>query len=182
MNPDPLDLAIEVAARAHRGQRRDGDHPLPYFTHPIEVLVNLRHVGGVSDPRALVAAVLHDTLEETDLTADEIEAQFGSQVRALVVELTRKEPSDDERAGLTKSEIWSLRSEMLLSEIQRMSPAAQTVKLADRLSNVREGKRTKRNGKLERYLAQTRRILEIVSRDVNPGLWDAIQAELPAGA
>jgi (p)ppGpp synthase/HD superfamily hydrolase len=63
-----------------------------------------------------------------------------------------------------------------------MSPAAQTVKLADRLSNVREGKRTKRNGKLERYLAQTRRILEIVSRDVNPGLWDAIQAELPAGA
>jgi hypothetical protein len=67
---------------------------------------------------------------------------------------------------------------MLLEEIGRMSPDAQCVKLADRLSNVREGRRTKLGDKLTRYLGQTYLILETIPREVNPGLWDAIRDEL----
>ncbi|MGV3616073.1 MAG: HD domain-containing protein [Fimbriimonas sp.] len=175
-----LDKAIGLAARWHAGEERDGDHPLPYFTHPIEVLVNLRYVGGVTDEDQLCAAALHDVIEESDATFEEIEAAVGARVRDLVRELTRREPTKKETQGLTKEEVWQLRADMLLEEIGRMSPAAQAVKLADRLSNVREGKRTKLGDKLTRYLVHTYQILETVPREVNPALWDAILAELPA--
>jgi (p)ppGpp synthase/HD superfamily hydrolase len=175
-----LDKAIQLAAKWHAGEERDGENPLPYITHPMEVLVNLRYVGGVTDEDMLCAAALHDVLEESDATPEEIAAAVGARVRDLVQELTRREPTKKETAGLTKEEVWQLRADMLLTEIARMSHAAQAVKLADRLSNVREGKRTKLGQKLERYLAHTYLILETVPREVNPALWDAIQAELPA--
>lgn len=79
---------------------------------------------------------------------------------------------------MSKAEIWALRSDMLLAEIAQMSPDAQQIKLADRLSNLREGFRTKAGEKLARYIRQSRQILEIIPREVNPGLWDAIEAEL----
>lgn len=175
-----LDKAIQLAAKWHAGEERDGEHPLPYITHPMEVLVNLRYVGGVTDEDLLCAAALHDVIEETDATPEEIEAAVGPRVRDLVRELTRQEPGKREIQGLTKEEIWQLRADMLLQEIAKMSPDAQRVKLADRLSNVREGKRTKLGDKLVRYLAHTHLILQTVPREVNPALWDAILAELPA--
>lgn len=176
-----LDRAIQLAAKWHAGEERDGEFPLPYFTHPIEVLVNLRYVGGVTDEDLLCAAALHDVIEETDATLEEIEAAVGARVRDLVRELTRREPTKKETQGLTKEEIWQLRADMLLEEIAKMSADAQRVKLADRLSNVREGKRTKLGDKLTRYLAHTHLILQTVPREVNPALWDAILAELPGG-
>jgi (p)ppGpp synthase/HD superfamily hydrolase len=177
LTPD-IQLALLRSAEWHLGQERDGDHPLPYLTHPVEVLVNLRYVGGVTDPVQLCAAALHDVLEETSVQVDSIREQFGDEVATMVVELTRYEPSDVERAGLSPDEIWALRSRLLLEEIAQMSPRDQAVKLADRLSNLRESKRTKGKKKLDRYLGQTKEILRIVPREVNPGLWDAIKAEL----
>ncbi len=176
-----LDRAIQAAARWHAGEERDGDNPLPYITHPMEVLVNLRYVGGFTDEDLLCTAALHDVIEESDATLEEIEREFGTRVRGLVKELTRREPTKRETEGLSKEEIWQLRADMLLEEIAKMSPEAQSVKLADRLANVREGKRTKLGDKLRRYLVHTYQILETVPREVNPALWDAIQAELPAG-
>jgi len=173
-----LDRATVLAAQWHAGTERDGDHPLPYIVHPIEVLSNLRYVGRVIDEDLLCVAILHDVLEETSATPEAIEEAVGHRVRELVVELTRKEPSAEETDGMSKPEIWQLRSKMLLGEIEKMSPDAQQVKLADRLSNVQEAKRTKSKEKLERYLAQTKKILKIVDHSINPFLWDAIADEL----
>jgi (p)ppGpp synthase/HD superfamily hydrolase len=173
-----LDHALRFMAEAHAGSERDGDDPLPYAFHPVEVVTNLRVVGGVTDEDLLVAAALHDTLEDTDATSEAIEKQFGTRVRALVEGLTREEPDEAVRARLDKDALWALRAEMLLEEIAAMPPEVQQVKLADRLSNVREAKRTKRGKKRDRYVAQTRKILEIVPKEVNPGLWEAIRAEV----
>jgi (p)ppGpp synthase/HD superfamily hydrolase len=167
--------AIRWAAKRHEGQERDGEYALPYITHPIEVLVNLRYVGGVTDEDLLCGAILHDTIEESGVDPDDIEEKFGRRVRDLVVELTRREPTAEEIEGMSSEEIWQLRADMLLEEIGRMSPAAQRVKLADRLSNLREGIRTKWGEKLVRYLGHSALILETIPREVNPPLWDAIR-------
>ncbi len=174
MAPD-LTHAIDFAVAAHRGQYRDGDHPLPYITHPLDVLANLRYTGAVTDSDMLCTAVLHDVVEECGVSFDELELKFGARVRELVQELTRYEPNESERAGLTKDEIWELRSELLLKEISEMSPTAQAIKLADRLSNLSESKRTKLGKKFERYNLQTAKVLKIIPRKVNPGLWDALK-------
>lgn len=177
-----LDRAIQLAAKWHAGEERDGEHPLPYVTHPIEVLLNLRHVGGVTDEDMLCAAALHDVIEETDATLADIERAMGPSVRDLVQELTRREPGPEETQGLAKDQVWQLRADILLQEISKMSPKAQTIKLADRLANVREAKRTKTLKKTARYLHQTARILRVIPVTVNPSLWQAIRQELPEEA
>ena len=176
-----LDKAIQLAARWHAGEDRDGANALPYIVHPIEVLINLRNVGEVTDETMLCAAALHDVVEETDATLEDIGDSMGKAVRDLVEELTRVEPKKSETRGMDKDAIWRMRADLLLAEIAEMSPAAQTVKLADRLSNIRDAKRTKPADKRDRYIGQTRRILETVPRERNPALWDAIAAELPEG-
>ncbi len=177
MYGERLQSAVLWAAQLHSGQWRDGDVPVPYVCHPLEVLTLLRYVGGVTDEDLLLAAVLHDILEETVATREEIEAAFGMEVAQLVSELTRSEPTQSDIAGLGKDEIWELRSSRLLAEIRSMSPRAQTVKLCDRLSNLRESAYTKRGKKRKRYVAQTWKILDIVPRSTNPALWDAVKAE-----
>lgn len=178
---DRLQTAVKMAADLHYGHWRDGDAPLPYVSHPVEVLALVRHTGGVTDEDILCAAVLHDVLEETSATADEISNACGDKVAQLVVELTRREPTSEEAAGLSKDDVWALRAQWLLDEIRDMGPEATTVKLADRVSNVRGAHLTKRGKKLARYLDQSERILEIVDRKVNPGLWDALDRELAGG-
>lgn len=173
-----LDTAIRFAAERHEGQWRDGESPMPYITHPVEVLLNLRHVGKVTDDAILVAAVLHDLLEETQTTEAEIHELFGEKVAFLVNELTRAEPLEIEIASLRKEEIFELRTQYLLGEIEDMCPEAQTVKLADRLSNLREAKLTRSEKKLKRYHTQTERILEIIPESINPALWRAVRAEI----
>ncbi len=170
-----FDEAIETATKLHAGQFRDGENPLPYITHPIEVLLNLRYIGQVSDEEMLCAALMHDTVEAGTTSSDQLAAKFGSQVGALVNELTRREPTSDEIEGLSKGQIWQLRAEMLIDEIGKMSPDAQVIKLADRLANLKEAFRTKKGAKLDRYLWQTKKILETIPRKRNKFLWDAIQ-------
>ncbi len=173
-----LDAAIRFAAERHEGQWRDGEFPLPYITHPVEVLLNLRHVGKVTDEAVLLAAILHDLLEETTTTLAELAELFGDRTAELVRQVTRDEPTEVEVAGLSKDEIYELRTSRFLEEIARMSPDAQMVKLADRLSNLREAKRTRSEGRVERYKVQTKRILKFIPESVNPALWRAVRAEL----
>ena len=80
--------ALEFAAERHRDQRRKGTEAAPYINHPIAVTRLLADVGGVSDPVLLQAAILHDTVEDTDTTLDELEARFGPEVRRVVEEVT----------------------------------------------------------------------------------------------
>jgi guanosine-3',5'-bis(diphosphate) 3'-pyrophosphohydrolase len=171
-----LTEALEFANERHRGQWREGEHPLPYVFHPIEVMLQLRHAGGVTDEGMLVAALLHDLLEETGTTVEEIEHRFGSDVAQLVAELTRREPDPKDTEGMDKDEIWRLRADMLLEDVARMSPRAMTVKLCDRIVNLQEAARTRRGRKLERYVWQSGRVLDAIPRSVHPRLWDELKA------
>lgn len=171
----PLEKAIRLAYKAHRGQFRDGECPLPYITHPIDVVNNLRYVGLVTDEELLAAGALHDVLEETDLSPETIFEELGGRVLDLVIEVTREEP-DFSNQGLTEEEVWHLRSNLLLEEISRMSDDAKRIKLADRMSNLEGSFATRTGDKLTRYIKQSEWILERINREISPPMWDAIQA------
>jgi (p)ppGpp synthase/HD superfamily hydrolase len=119
--------ALEFAAVRHRDQRRKGDQGAPYVNHLIEVARLLAQVGGIDDTTTLVAAVLHDTLEDTDTTAAELERRFGADVRRIVEEV-----SDD--PALPKSE----RKRLQIEHAPTLSEPARRIKVADKISNVRE--------------------------------------------
>lgn len=172
---DLVAKALTWCVERHAGQFRDGNAPLPYACHPVEVAAQLRHIGGVEHEADLAAAFLHDLIEETDASLEEIEAEFGPEVAMLVDELTRTEPTLDEIEGLSEQEIWQIRSDMLCAEISLMSPSAQRIKLSDRLSNLQESERVRKPRKKLRYRQQSERILAIIPQKVNPPLWTAIR-------
>ena len=127
--PDTADLlrAIEFASRKHSTQRRKDKDASPYINHPIAVTHLLAHSGGVSDLETLMAAVLHDTIEDTKTTGEELEAQFGRTVRELVEELT-----DDK--DLDKQD----RKRLQIDHAPGLSTRAKAIKLADKIANVQD--------------------------------------------
>ena len=80
--------AASFAAKKHTDQKRKGERGEPYINHPLEVANLLANVGGVNDIGILMAAILHDTIEDTDATADELRELFGERVTGLVLEIT----------------------------------------------------------------------------------------------
>lgn len=170
-----LEDALLFAVNAHHGQSRDGASPLPYATHPIDVVANLRYIGRITDEDVLAAGFLHDVLEETTVTAQDIEAVFGPRVRNLVESVTRREPTPQETAKFSAEEVYALRSKMLLDEIAAMEPDSQVIKLADRLSNVVGMHATRGGNKLARYIEQTRTMIGIIPEERNPRLWNAVR-------
>src|SRR5579871_3963104 len=112
--------ALVFAADKHRNQRRKDHDASPYINHPIALANILVNEAGVSDPIVVVAAVLHDTVEDTDATPDEITARFGPAVSAIVAEVT-----DDKR--LPKDE----RKRRQVEHAPHASFRAQQVKIAD---------------------------------------------------
>lgn len=119
--------AVDFAADRHRDQRRKDEEASPYINHPIKVANELTRVGGVTDPTILVAAILHDTIEDTETTAEDLEREFGREVRLLVEEMT-----DDKR--LPKDE----RKRLQVLHASRLSPGAKQIKIADKICNVRD--------------------------------------------
>jgi guanosine-3',5'-bis(diphosphate) 3'-pyrophosphohydrolase len=119
--------ALAFSAQKHRDQRRKDREASPYINHPIEVAHLLAAVGGVTDITVLVAAVLHDTIEDTETTAPQLEQAFGRDVRVLVEEMT-----DDKR--LPKAE----RKRLQVERAQHKSYRAKLIKLGDKICNVRD--------------------------------------------
>ncbi|MBP1685043.1 MAG: rsh 1 [Deltaproteobacteria bacterium] len=119
--------AATFAARKHRDQRRKDAEASPYINHPIEVAEILARIGGVDDVTVLQAALLHDTVEDTQTSPDELEREFGSTVRKLVEEVT-----DDKT--LPKLE----RKRLQIEHAPHLSPRAKLIKLADKICNVRD--------------------------------------------
>ncbi|NQY92158.1 MAG: HD domain-containing protein [Deltaproteobacteria bacterium] len=119
--------AAYFAARKHRDQKRKGVDASPYINHPLEVASLLARVGGVDDQETLAAALLHDTLEDTETTVAELVELFGKGVSGMVEEVT-----DDKK--LPKEE----RKEEQLKRASTLSPGAALVKLGDKISNVRD--------------------------------------------
>jgi guanosine-3',5'-bis(diphosphate) 3'-pyrophosphohydrolase len=119
--------ALTFAASKHRTQRRKDGRDTPYINHPIEVARILATVGGVNQAPVLVAAILHDTIEDTDATPDEIKELFGAEILSVVMECT-----DDK--SLPKAE----RKKKQVELAPHKSNEAKHVKIADKISNVRD--------------------------------------------
>jgi len=119
--------AVAFSADRHRDQRRKGADASPYINHPLDVANILANVGGVTDLTTLVGAVLHDTIEDTCTSPEELEATFGREVRLLVEEVT-----DDK--SLPKAE----RKRLQIEHAPLLSAPAKLIKLADKISNVRD--------------------------------------------
>jgi (p)ppGpp synthase/HD superfamily hydrolase len=172
MNELLLLQAIAFAAHKHRDQRRKDDKASPYINHPVTVALLLAEVGHITDVSVLAAAILHDTLEDTDTTVDELNRVFSPVVRKLVEEVT-----DDE--GVSKIK----RKRLQIEHAKHLSPGAALIKLADKTANVLDvtnappadwsrarrreyldwaaavvGNCPKVNDALERYFAQVLRI------------------------
>ena len=119
--------ALDFAADKHRDQRRKGASAVPYINHPIAVARLLATTGGVTDLDVLRAAILHDTVEDTDATFAELEARFGARTTGFVREVT-----DDK--SLAKAE----RKALQVAHAAGKSTGAALVKLADKTCNLRD--------------------------------------------
>ena len=119
--------ALQFATFKHRDQRRKGSKKRPYINHPIQVMEILWSTGGVRDTNTLVAALLHDTVEDTGVSPEEIAELFGEDVRELVMEMT-------DNKLLPKP----VRKYLQIVHSPKKSPRAQQIKLADKISNVTE--------------------------------------------
>ena len=116
--------ATQFAALKHCDQRRE-DGKTPYIIHPISVAMILAEIGSIEDLEILSAALLHDTLEDTDTSAHELDKIFGSRVRIIVEELTDNDM-------LT----FSQRKQMQIDNAPYLSKDATLVRIADKISNV----------------------------------------------
>ncbi|MCB9548556.1 MAG: bifunctional (p)ppGpp synthetase/guanosine-3',5'-bis(diphosphate) 3'-pyrophosphohydrolase [Myxococcales bacterium] len=119
--------AARYAAHQHRDQRRKGHGKRPYVNHCLDVADLLVRVGGVDDPTLLAGAILHDVVEDTDATEDDVRRLFGDAVADLVMEVT-----DDK--SLPKAE----RKRLQEAHAAHKSPSARLLKLADKISNLRD--------------------------------------------
>jgi guanosine-3',5'-bis(diphosphate) 3'-pyrophosphohydrolase len=119
--------AIAFAADKHRHQRRKDAEGSPYINHPIALANVLANEGGVEDERVLIAAILHDTLEDTETSEQELVRLFGQEVAQIVAEV-----SDDK--SLPKAE----RKQRQVVHASGLSRRAKLVKLADKICNLRD--------------------------------------------
>lgn len=119
--------AAAFAATKHRNQRRKDAEASPYINHPLALAQVLAAEAGVTDAATICAALLHDTIEDTDTTAAELVKEFGAEIAAIVEEVT-----DDKR--LSKAE----RKRLQVEHAAHISDKAKRVKLADKICNLRD--------------------------------------------
>lgn len=119
--------ATQFAADKHRNQRRKDADASPYINHPIALASILCNEGSVENPVILCAALLHDTIEDTDTTSQELVETFGAEITNVVLEVT-----DD------KSLAKEVRKEEQVRHAPHISTEAKLVKLADKICNLRD--------------------------------------------
>ena len=119
--------ALAFAAHKHRDQRRKDVESSPYINHPIALANILCNEGYVTDTSVICAALLHDTVEDTDATPEELEREFGKEIRVIVMDVT-----DDKT--LKKAE----RKLRQIEHAAHICDQAKLVKLADKISNLRD--------------------------------------------
>jgi guanosine-3',5'-bis(diphosphate) 3'-pyrophosphohydrolase len=117
--------AASFAARKHTGHKRKGSDGQPYINHPLEVANVLAGIGGITDYDVLIAALLHDTVEDTGVTLDLVAKLFGETVSSYVAEVT-----DDK--NLPKNE----RKLLQIEHAPFLSDGAKLIKLGDKISNI----------------------------------------------
>lgn len=124
-----LDRAIVFAVRAHAGTERRGKG-FPYIIHPMEAVEIVATM--TRDQELLAAAALHDTVEDTDVTIEQIRAEFGDRIASLVAS-----ESDTVCEGVSEEDSWHARKQAAIDRLARASHDAKIVALGDKLSNMR---------------------------------------------
>ncbi|XP_071777236.1 guanosine-3',5'-bis(diphosphate) 3'-pyrophosphohydrolase MESH1 [Centroberyx gerrardi] len=169
MNSDAIILleTVNFAAEKHRNQRRKDPEGTPYINHPIGVARILSHEGGITDIEVLQAALLHDTVEDTDTSPAELEAKFGATVARIVQEVT-----DDK--SLSKQE----RKRLQVEHAPHRSFQAKLVKLADKLYNLRDLNRCTPSGwtaeRVQEYFVWASQVVKGL-RGTNQALEDRLE-------
>ena len=165
--------ALRFSADKHRNQRRKDNAQSPYINHPIEVVQLLWDVGGVRDIDILLAAILHDTIEDTETRSEDIREVFGEAVMALVMEVT-----DDK--SLPKEE----RKRLQIETAPHKSYGAKLIKLADKSCNVRNLVTTPPKDwsikRRQEYLLWTEKVVAGL-RGTNPALEEYYDHEITSG-
>lgn len=123
-----LDRAITFAVKAHQGVERKGKG-FPYIVHPMEAVCIVATM--TNDQELLAAAALHDVIEDTDTTADDLKKEFGERVAMLV------EAESDDKTGGLKAETWHQRKQDTLDRLRNANLDIKIVALGDKLSNMR---------------------------------------------
>lgn len=123
-----LDRAITFAVKAHQGMERKGKG-FPYIVHPMEAVCIVATM--TNDQELMAAAALHDVIEDTDTTADDLKKEFGERVAMLV------EAESDDKTGGSKAETWHQRKQDTLDRLRNADLDIKIVALGDKLSNMR---------------------------------------------
>ena len=159
-SPEPTSLlvrAFHFAAERHRSQRRKGIDQAPYINHLIDVAHILMEEGGVTDVTTIAAGILHDTIEDTKTSFQDLVEAFGPGIAGIVSEVT-----DDK--SMEKQE----RKQAQIEHAPGLSPRAAALKLADKISNVRELHRAPPEG----WSADRKREYTLWARRVVDGIVD----------
>ena len=135
-----IERAIQYAAEAHKGAVRKGSL-VPYIAHPMETMMLVASM--TNDNEVIAAAALHDVVEDTPITIEEIEAEFGQKIAFYVAH-----ESENKREDRPKSETWKIRKQEQLEKTKDASRSVKCIMLADKLSNMRASLRDfKRDGR-----------------------------------
>lgn len=129
MDSSLLDKAVIFAVKAHANTERRGKG-FPYIVHPMEAMEIVATM--TSDQELLAAAALHDTIEDTDVTVEEIRAEFGDRVARIV-----DNESDRFEAGVSEEDSWRGRKQAAIDRLASVSIESKMVALGDKLSNMR---------------------------------------------
>lgn len=129
LNTELLDRAINFAVRAHAGTERRGKG-FPYIVHPMEAMEIVATM--TPDQELLAAAALHDTVEDTDVTVEQLRAEFGDRIAGLVAA-----ESDAFVEGVSEENSWHARKQAAIDRLARAPHDAKMVALGDKLSNMR---------------------------------------------
>ncbi|MBR5923891.1 MAG: HD domain-containing protein [Bacteroidales bacterium] len=124
-----LDRAIIFAVKAHAGTERRGKG-FPYIVHPMEAVEIVATM--TSDQELLAAAALHDVVEDTDVSVEQIRAEFGDRIASLVAA-----ESDTFEEGVSEEDSWHARKRAAIDRLAKASHDAKIVALGDKLSNMR---------------------------------------------
>jgi guanosine-3',5'-bis(diphosphate) 3'-pyrophosphohydrolase len=179
MNSPQLKQLIKTLAFAtqkHRHQRRKDIEASPYINHPITLVDILVNEADVTDPDTLIAALLHDTIEDTDTTVEEIEAEFSLTIANLVMEVT-----DD--GSLPQLE----RKALQIKHAPGLTYKAKLVKLADKIANLRDIDRSPPAGwtlqRRQAYFDWARQVIDGIrgTHETLEAIFDEAYAKRPRG-
>jgi len=167
--------AVQFAAHKHKDQRRKDARATPYINHPIALAEVLHTDGRMRDPVVIAAALLHDTMEDTEATYDELRGAFGAEVADVVVELA-------DAKFLAKE----ARKRLQVAKAGRASDRARQVKLADKICNLRDILASPPAGwsleRRQKYFDWAKEVVD-QARGVNPRLermFDRLYRQRPA--